>query len=68
MEKRKEPFALFIPLDKVVYKKLPYRVLSVHTYCLCCDRFLDETSYLIVATTGGVFHRVTGSDLTFLEE
>ena len=49
-------------------EKLPYRVLSVHTYCLCCDRFLDETSYLIVATTGGVFHRVTGSDLTFLEE
>jgi hypothetical protein len=68
MEKRKEPLALFIPLDKVEYKKLPHRVLSVHTYCMCCDRFLDETRYSIVATTGEVFHKVADSDLTFLEE
>jgi hypothetical protein len=68
MEKRKEPVPLFNKLDKVKFNELPHVILSVHTYCMCCNRFLDEARYSIVSNTGEVFHKVADSDLTFLEE
>jgi hypothetical protein len=68
MEKRKEPIPLFVKLDKVKYSELPHKVLSVHTYCMCCDRFLDEANYSIMSTAGKVVHKVSESDLKFEEE
>ena len=44
-------------------------ILSTITYCLCCDRFLDEVLYTLKdVETRAIQRRVPESLLTYLEE
>jgi hypothetical protein len=67
--KQNEPVPVFITGDAVIYLEHgSYEVLKVSTYCLCCDRFLDEPEYALKATNGYVEHKVPESKLRFPEE
>ena len=61
--KRNEPIPYFKPWDITTYRGDTCVILTVSTYCLCCDRFLDEVIYSIKTNSGEILHKVRERDL-----
>lgn len=63
-----EPVPLFKQGEFAYYgdDREPVTVLTINTYCKCCDRFLDGANYSIKFHDGEVKHKVPESDLHFL--
>ena len=68
MTKRNELVPLFTQWEKAVYNDLPCTILSVSTYCVCCDRFLDEVHYAIKMENSVVHYKIPESKLSFPQE
>jgi hypothetical protein len=70
MTKRNEIVPMFKEGDKAFHKtrEASCKVLKVNTYCMCCDRFLDEVQYAVLFNHGVVDHRVPESLLDFPKE
>ena len=57
------PIPMFATGNEVLFHRSEFKVLSVHTYCACCDRHLEVPSYSILGSAGTVKHRVAESEL-----
>jgi len=70
MNKRTEPVPLFKAGDVAYQHTCKVRVLSITTYCTCCNRFLDEAKYSIQELEGEkrIIHGLEEKHLMFEEE
>ena len=68
--KRSEPIGVFKEYERAYFgdDKEPCDIISKKTYCICCDRFLDEVRYSVRFIDGEVINGVSESDLFFEEE
>ena len=57
------PIPMFDVGNEVLFHRSSYKVLSVNTYCVCCDRSLEEATYSILGSAGTVKHKVTEAEL-----
>ena len=56
---RDEPIPLFKQGERVIHDRIESMILTVSTYCVCCDRFLDNAEYSVVdINTRKVSHKV----------
>ena len=65
--KRSEPIAMF-GVNDTAYRlgTDECKILLVDSYCLCCDRFLDEVRYTILMVgSGAIFFKVPQSELEY---
>ena len=69
MKNSKAPIPTFSIGEEAYYKGRKVSVLKTSTYCVCCDRFLNEVTHTLLEFDGDdIYHNIPESHLTFEEE